>query len=65
MKINEGRTDRIIRIVAGILMLILGIFILPSSWLAWVIVAVGAVLVITGAIGFCPLYALLKIKTVK
>jgi len=64
MKINEGRTDRIIRIVAGIVLLVLGIFVvLPAGWLAWVLNVVGAILLITGIIGFCPLYALLKIKT--
>jgi hypothetical protein len=65
MKMNESRTDRIIRVVLGILLLVLGIFILPGNWLAWVLSALGAILVITGAIGFCPLYALLKIKTAK
>ncbi len=65
MKNNEGRTDRIIRVVAGIVLLVLGIFVLPGNALAWILTIFGAILVLTGAIGFCPLYTLLKIKTTK
>ena len=65
MKINEGRTDRIIRIVLGIVMLVLGIAVLPAGWLAWVVNVLGAILLVTGIVGFCPLYALLKLNTLK
>jgi uncharacterized membrane protein HdeD (DUF308 family) len=65
MKINEGRTDRIIRIALGIVMLVLGIAVLPAGWLAWVVNVLGAILLVTGIVGFCPLYALLKLNTLK
>ncbi len=65
MKHNEGRTDRIIRIVLGIILLILGIAVIATGWLEWIFVALGAILLITGIVGFCPLYALLKINTNK
>lgn len=65
MKINEGQTDRIIRIVLGIVLLILGIAVVATGWLEWILVIVGAILLVTGIVGFCPLYALLKINTLK
>jgi uncharacterized membrane protein len=65
MKINEGRTDRIIRIVLGIVLLVLGIAVIATGWLEWIVVALGAILLITGIVGFCPLYALLKLNTNK
>jgi len=65
MKINEGRTDRIIRIVLGIVLLVLGIAVIATGWLEWIVVALGAILLITGIVGFCPLYTLLKINTNK
>jgi hypothetical protein len=65
MKINEGRTDRIIRIVLGIVLLVLGIAVIATGWLEWIVVALSAILLVTGIVGFCPLYALLKINTNK
>ena len=65
MKLNEGRTDRIIRIVLGIVLLVLGIAVIATGWLEWIVVALGAILLITGIVGFCPLYALLKLNTNK
>jgi len=52
-KPNEGKTDRIIRVVLG-LGLIAGGF-LTTVTVAIVLWAVGAISLITGAIGFCGL----------
>jgi cytochrome b subunit of formate dehydrogenase len=60
---NVGRTDSIIRIVAGILLLVLGFFLEISAGWAWALMILGALLLITGIIRFCPVYALLKTNT--
>lgn len=54
---NEGRPDRVLRIVAGVLILALGVA--YGSW--WGLI--GLVLLLTGLVGFCPLYAILGIDT--
>ena len=59
MKRNIDSTDRALRIIAGILLIGLGLT--NSYWLC----AIGAVLVATAAIGWCPPYALLGISTCK
>jgi len=67
MQKNEGNVDRIIRIIAGILLIGLGVF-FQSSWGMWamiVLVVLGLVALIKGITGFCGLYKLLKIDTLK
>jgi hypothetical protein len=64
MKLNESNTDRIIRAVAGVVLLYLGFGVLSGA-LAIVADVIGVVLLLTGAIGFCPLYAVLKLSTLK
>ena len=65
MKLNESNVDRIIRAVAGVVLLFLGFGGALSGGLAVVANVLGAVLLLTGALGFCPLYALLKLSTLK
>ena len=65
MKQNESNVDRIIRVVAGIVLLFLGFSGALSGGLAIVAGVIGAVLVFTGVLGFCPIYAALKIGTLK
>ena len=59
---NEGMLDRALRIVVG-----LGLGIATFTLLAgaWQIVAaiIAAILLLTGVVGFCPVYALLRINT--
>jgi hypothetical protein len=59
---NEGALDRIIRFVAGVGLGIVVFMVLSG---VWQIVAgmVAAILLVTGLVGFCPLYALLHIDT--
>jgi hypothetical protein len=59
MKTNMGRTDRIIRIIAGLIIALAGIFL--NSW--WGLI--GIVLLATGFISFCPLYAVFGFSTCK
>lgn len=65
MKLNESNVDRIIRVVAGVVLLSLGFGGVLSGGPAIVAAVVGAVLLLTGAIGFCPLYAMFKFSTRK
>jgi hypothetical protein len=63
MKLNESNVDRIIRAVAGVVLLYLGFGGALAGGLAIVADVVGLVLLVTAAIGFCPLYALIKFST--
>lgn len=59
MKSNMGKIDRVIRIVAGLGIIGAGVFF--QSWWG----ALGAVPLLTGALGICPLYLPLKLTTRK
>jgi hypothetical protein len=59
---NIGSADRIIRIVAGLL--ILSLLFLIEGNLKY-LGLIGLIPLITGLIGFCPLYVLLKMNTNK
>ncbi len=65
MKSNESSLDRVIRVVFGIVLLALNLGgVVTGSW-GIVLLVVGGLAIVTGLIGFCPLYALLKIRTRK
>ncbi len=57
---NVGTIDRIIRVVAGIVLISL-VFIGPKTPWGWI----GIVPLLTAFISFCPAYRLLGIKTIK
>ncbi len=50
MKCNVGRTDRIFRIILGVIIILAGIYF--KSWWG----AVGLVPIVTGFIRWCPAY---------
>ena len=63
MTCNVGGIERPIRIVAGILALGVGAFAgLPPVATA-VALVVGTIALVTGAIGYCPLWTLLGVNT--
>ena len=64
MKRNESNQDRGIRAVVGIIALLIGLFAV-GGFLRALLIIIGLVLVITAAVGFCPLYRLLGINTCK
>ncbi len=66
MKPNIGNTDRIIRAVVGAILLIIG-FVVPMTSVALqvIIVLLGAILLVTAALRFCPLYLPFKFNTLK
>ncbi|NTU98360.1 MAG: DUF2892 domain-containing protein [Chlorobiaceae bacterium] len=57
MEKNMGNTDRIIRIVIGLVVITLGI--VYQSWLG----AIGLIPLVTAGIGFCPLYKIIGFKS--
>jgi phage-related minor tail protein len=65
MKLNESNTDRIIRAVAGLVLLYLGLGGVLAGGLAVVADVLAVVLLLTAAVGFCPLYAMFKFGTLK
>lgn len=62
---NVGSTDRIIRGLAGVALLVWAFIIggWTATGLEWVAVIVGAVLLLTSLVGFCPLYRVLGMNT--
>jgi hypothetical protein len=65
MKINESNLDRIIRVVVGIVFLALYFTGVVTGGLGILIMILGAIALLTGVVGFCPLYMLFKINTKK
>ena len=65
---NEGPTDRTIRVVAGFVLIAVGLFVLggvEASVAGIVVAAFGGWFVATGAIGVCPLYVPFGISTLR
>ena len=60
MPCNEGRFDRLLRVIAGLVLIAL-VFVGPQSAWGWI----GVVPLLTGIFGFCPAYKLLGINTCK
>ncbi len=58
MKINEGAVDRVLRVLVGAGVLSLA-FVGPQTPWAYL----GLIPLLTGLVGFCPLYAVLGMNT--
>lgn len=58
LKHNVGKTDRIIRVILGAV-LIGNVFFALQHPIGWI----GVILIITGIAGICPLYSLLGVNT--
>jgi hypothetical protein len=63
--INEAGWDRILRALPGIVLIYLGLGGVIVGGLGVALVIVGLILFITGLVGWCPLYALFRIRTKK
>lgn len=59
MKCNVGKTDRIIRVILGVGIIAIGVYL--KSWWG----AIGVMPIITAAIGWCPAYLPFGISTIK
>ena len=58
MSRNEGTIDRALRIILGLVLLSL-VFVGPATPWGWV----GLVPLVTGLVGYCPLYAVFGFRT--
>ena len=57
--------DKVLRILAAAIVVVLNFMGLIGGWLATVLMSVSAILLLTTLINFCPLYALFKMSTRK
>ena len=62
MKINESSWDSIIRVFSGFFLLYLGLGGELTGMLALLADVFGLFLLLTGVVGFCPIYTLFRRK---
>ncbi len=60
---NEGTIDRFLRVIAAAGLLGLAAAGMPAAPWLYGTIAVAAILAVTGVVGFCPLYAVLRLST--
>ena len=60
MKVNVGGTDRLLRVIAGLVLIGLTLMGIIGAW-GWL----GLILLATGIFSFCPAYSLLGINSCK
>lgn len=65
MKINMGNADRIIRVLIAVAVGVLYWQNVISGTLAYVLMGLAAIFVLTSLVSFCPLYTIFGIKTCK
>lgn len=69
MPVNVGSADRIARIIVGLALILVpfvsGLALFANPLLHWGSVIVGAVLIFTALLRFCPLYTVLGLSTCK
>jgi hypothetical protein len=64
MKKNMGTVDKIIRILLAVMVIVLYLNGNITGVAAIILGIVAFVFIVTSLIGFCPLYAILKISTI-
>lgn len=62
---NESNADRIIRVIVAIVAFVVASMVGFGSVLGIILAVVGVIMLVTAAIGFCPLYRLFGISTKK
>ena len=55
---NEASWDRIARVILGVVMVGLGVGVVGGTW-GWVLAVVGLVPLVTGLVGWCPIYSII------
>jgi hypothetical protein len=65
MKKNVGTTDRIVRSVVAIAAIILAFVVGATTAWGIVLFVVAAIMVITAASQYCPIYTLTKVNTLR
>lgn len=65
MKKNMGVLDRTIRIFIALILVALYYFKVIEGTLAYILLAISGIFLLTSLINFCPLYTLLGVNTCK
>lgn len=65
MKKNMSMVDRLIRMIIAVVLVLLNLTGVATGALAIVFWILAVIMGLTSVLGWCPLYALLKIKTLK
>lgn len=65
MKKNLGSTDKVIRYILAIVALLIGFLSGVSGFVQGVFISVALILIGTSLLSFCPLYAIVGLKTCK
>ncbi len=65
MSINESKLDRGIRTVLGVVAVVVAFVVGAGTAPGIVLFVLAAILLVTAAVGFCPLYAVLRVRTNK
>jgi Inner membrane protein YgaP-like, transmembrane domain len=63
MSSNVNGIDRIVRVVIAIVAVALAAALGFGTVGSWILLAVAAIMLVTAAVGFCPLYRLLGVST--
>jgi len=63
MKVNQANWDRIARVIIGVALLYAGFGGIIGGTLGIVVGIIGLIPLLTGLLGWCPLYALFKTGT--
>lgn len=65
MRRNEAAWDRVIRFLAGLTAVTTGSVLLEPGLTAAALAIAGSILIVTGLVGWCPLYAVLGVRTLR
>jgi hypothetical protein len=65
MKKNMGTTDKVIRVLVAVVILVLYFTHVITGTLAVILLILAGVFVVTSLLGFCPLYLLFGLSTAK
>lgn len=60
---NVGKLDRALRLSGAVVMLYIGAFVIPGSILGVIFASAALILLMTGTLGFCPLYRFFRFST--
>lgn len=63
MKKNMGSTDKIIRLILAAVFAVLFFTGTVTGIFSYILLALGAIFVLTSLVGFCPIYALVGLNT--
>ena len=63
MKRNIGSTDKVIRLLGGIALVLIGYFLISSVFLKTILIIIGVISIVESFTGYCYLYKLAGINT--